>query len=509
MTDDSLTRRTSIGVMWMTAQKWASRLGGLAAIVILTRVLTPEDFGLAAAATTMMPLLYVLADVGFTTYIIQTESAQPRTLNTAFWFSVVSGLVLAGIVVVAAPLIGLVLQLPAVTPLLQAMAASVFVIAIASVPTALMRRRMAFRSLALMEVSAALTAQAAAIAAALLGAGAWALVLQAMVSQLFATVWVWIAARWRPGLEFSGREFKIIGSFGVKVLGSELIGLTRAWLETAIIIAGLGVREMGYVNIAQRLVQTAQDLSVAALGPVSMVAFSQVRDDPARLRSSYARASSIAHAVVAPLMVYVAVSAPVLVPFLFGADKSPSAIAVPALAAVFLVSVGWPIDQGLHIGMARPGRFLALVAIAYTTSTVMLAVGVQFGLVALLYAWVAGAFVESVIRWIAVSRLTGITVWQAARPLLGALVPAAIGALAGLAVMQPMAHAPQILTLACVGVAVMLAYLLALRFLRLTTFADVIGVIPHRVSRHLRWTLPRRPRSRKNGPVAEPEQQVD
>lgn len=491
----------------MTAQKWASRIGGLLAIVILTRVLTPEDFGLAAAATTMMPLLYVLADVGFTTYIVQTESAKPRTLNTAFWFSVVSGLVLAGIVVAAAPLIGIVLQLPAVVSLLQAMAVSVFVIAIASVPMALMRRRMAFRSLALMEVSAALTAQAVAITAALLGAGAWALVLQALVSQLFATIWVWIAVRWRPGAEFSGREFKIIGSFGVKVLASELIGVSRAWLETAIIIAGLGVREMGYVNIAQRLVQTAQDLSVAALSPVSMVAFSQVRDDPVRLRSSYVRASSIAHTVVAPLMVYVAVSAPVLVPFLFGADKSPSAIAVPALAAVFLISVGWPIDQGLHIGMGRPGPWLALVAIAYTSSTAMLAVGVQFGLSVLLLTWVAGAFVESVIRWIAVSRLTGVTVWQAARPLLAALGPAVIAAVAGLAMMQAMAHAPQVLTLACVGILVVLVYLLALRFLRPTAFTDVVAVLPQQVSRSLRWTLPRRLWARKEATdVPGPEQ---
>lgn len=491
MTDESLTRRTSSGVLWMTAQKWASRIGGLLSIIILTRVLSPEDFGLAAAATTMMPLLYVLADVGFTTYIIQSERAEPRTLNTAFWFSVASGITLAGIVLAAAPLVGLALQLPDVVPLLQAMSASVFVIAFASVPMALMRRRMAFQSLAVMEVSASLIAQAVAIIAALMGAGAWALVLQAMMSQLVATVWVWIAAHWRPGREFSIQEFRTIGSFGIKVLGSDLVGVARAWIETAIIISGLGVREMGYVNIGQRLVQTAQDLSVAALAPVSMVAFSQVRDEPERLRSSYVRASSIAHAIVAPLMAFVAVSAPVLVPFLFGADKAPSAVIVPALAAVFLFSVGWPIDQGLHIGMGKPGHWLVLIAIAYTASTAMLAVGVQFGLAVLLAVWVAGALVESAIRWVAVSRLIGVSLWQAARPLVGALSPTVIAGAAGLALMQVLRDAPAVLTLAGVGTTVVVVYLIALRFLRVATFSDTVTMMPGRLSRLLSWALPR------------------
>uniref|UniRef100_UPI003A9187D3 hypothetical protein n=1 Tax=Glutamicibacter protophormiae TaxID=37930 RepID=UPI003A9187D3 len=158
-------------------------------------------------------------------------------------------------------------------------------------------------------------------------------------------------------------------------------------------------------------------------------------------------------------------------------------------------------------GMGRPGPWLALVAIAYTSSTAMLAVGVQFGLNILLLTWVAGAFVESVIRWIAVSRLTGVTVWQAARPLLGALGPSVIAAVVGLVLMQSMARVPQVLTLACVGIVVVLSYLFALRFLRPTAFTAVIDVLPQGVSRPLRWTLPRRLWAHKDADDApEPEQ---
>ena len=63
MSDDTgLARHTSISVLWMTAQRWVTRLGGFLTIIILTRILSPEDFGVAATATTLLPLIYVLAD---------------------------------------------------------------------------------------------------------------------------------------------------------------------------------------------------------------------------------------------------------------------------------------------------------------------------------------------------------------------------------------------------------------------------------------------------------------
>ncbi len=485
-----------MSVIWMTAQKWVTRIGSLLTIIILTRTLAPEDFGLAAAATTLMPLVYVLADIGFSTYIVQADTVEKKTLDTAFWFALACGLVLAGVIVVAAPGLAILLNLPEVVPLLRVMSLSVFMIALGSVPVALLRRRMNFKLLAMMEVSSALVAQVVAIVLAFLGAGAWALVLQIMVTQAVSTVWVWIAARWRPGVAFSRDEFKVMGAFGIHVAGGALTGVARAWAETAIVVAGLGVREMGYLNIAQRLVQTAQDLTISAIVPVSMVAFSKVRD-PERLRPSYLRAASIAHAVVTPLMIAIAVTSPVLIPFLFGADKAPSAGIAPALAIIVLINVGWGLDQGLHLGMGRPGRWLILVLASYSVSVALLATSVQYGLMALLGMWIITSCIEAITRWIVNSRLIGATPWQMAVPLLGVAGPAVVSAAVGLGLMRLLAGGHSFVVLAITGTVVVLVYLVALRLLRSQTFTDTIRALPGRLSRMLEWSLPKRARARR------------
>ncbi len=467
----------------MTAQKWVSRVGALATIVVLTRILTPEDFGLAAAASALLPLVYVLSDVGFSTYIVQAAKLEQRTLSTAFWFSLASGGVLALVILGAAPFMGMLLNLPEVADLLRVLTLSVVAIAVGSVPLALMRRRLSFRSLAFMEATGAIVAQVAAISAALAGLGAWALVIQLMLSQMITTIWVWFAAKWTPTWQFSKRDFLRMGVFGTQVIGSGLVAVIREWLETAIVVAGLGVREMGYLNIAQRLVLTAQDLTASALLPVSMSAFAKVRESPERLRSSYLRASTIAYSAVMPLMVVVAVTAPVLVPFLFGSEKSFSAEVTPALSVLVLLGLGVFIDQGLHLGAGRPARWFVFVLVGYSLAVAVTAGAVRYGLIPLVLAWVGVAVVDLVGRWFLVGTLLKVTPWNISAPLLGALVPTTVAAAVGVGLMHILAGQTDVLVLATTGLGVLAAYLGTMRVFRLKALQETLAVVPGPVAR--------------------------
>lgn len=488
--EQSLTQRTSTSILWMTLQRWITRLVALATLMVLTRLLKPEDFGLAAAATTLIPILYVLSDVGFSTYIVQAAKVNRRTLNTAFWFSLLCGVVLAGAVALSAPLLGAILGVPEVAPLIQVMALSVVIVAFTSVPIALMRRRMAFRTLAVIEVTSSLLAQGVALASAFLGAGAWALVLQVLASQVVYGLWVWAVARWFPGRGFSWDTFRQMAGYGLPIVGSGLIGMTRSWLETVIIISGLGLREMGFIIIAQRLVLTAQELSVSALLPVATSAFARLKESPGRLRSAYLRATAISYAAVTPLMVFVAVSGAVIVPFLFGEDKAPSGDAVPALSVIVLVSVSWAIDQGLYLGTGRTLRWFVVVSASSVVALIVLWIAAQHGIAVLLTAWMAIAVAEAVARWFVVRPAIGATLWQTAAPQLGVLLPAAVSAAAGYGVLRLLDGQLAVVVLVVSGLVVLAVYLTVTRFGRPRTFADTVSMLPRKLAMLLQWAVP-------------------
>ena len=238
-----LGRAAAHGAAWLTAQKWIVRLSGLATIAVLARMVTPEEFGVVAVASAVIPFVLLLSDLGLSTYLVQADDPDERMLSTGFWFSLVAAFVdRRGAVRVRAARGGRRLTRPRPAPSCASCSPPCRSSSVAAVPTALLRRRMAFRRLAIQGTAAAALAQVVAVVIALAGGGVWALVAQAITTTLVTTTAAWLAAGWRPTLSFSRSEFGTMARFGYKVVGVELVAVLRNWAETAIIavVAGHG-----------------------------------------------------------------------------------------------------------------------------------------------------------------------------------------------------------------------------------------------------------------------------
>ena len=211
-TDDSgdLSGETTRGVLWTVVQKWSMRIGGFLTVAILTRLLNPHDFGVVAVALTLLPVLYLLSDFGFATYVVQAKEVDERLLSTAFWYSAGSGVVLAAALGFLAGPVGHLLDIDGLSAVLWGCAPVVIFVTFSSVPQALLKRRMAFRALALQAVAAAAIGQIAAIALAIAGKGVWALVGQLVVSEPSppsASAWRRGGSRSSSSLERSSRRW--------------------------------------------------------------------------------------------------------------------------------------------------------------------------------------------------------------------------------------------------------------------------------------------------------------
>ena len=300
--EEHLGKRAATGVLWLAAQKWAIRVSGFATLIVLTHEVSPREFGVVAAAMTVIPMVYLLSDLGFSTYLLQTDEADQRSLSTAFWTSVAAGAVLSAGLAAIAPLLALAFRSPDLVAVLRALVLSVVPTVLAGVPLALLRRAMAFRAVAVQALVAAVLGQVAAVVIALAGGGVWALVSQVVVSQWVIALLAWRSARWLPSFALSPQQFRHMAVFGLRVSGVDLVASLRVWAESWIITVVLGTPALGLFNISQRLVQVAQELTTASLVPVSTVVFAKVRESAGRLGSTYLKALGVAYAVVSPLM---------------------------------------------------------------------------------------------------------------------------------------------------------------------------------------------------------------
>ncbi|MET0887405.1 MAG: lipopolysaccharide biosynthesis protein [Mycetocola sp.] len=476
--DASISTRAASGVLWMTVQKWAIRVSGLVTIAILTRFLSPEDFGTVAAASAVLPFFYLLSDIGFTAYLVQVDRTDRRMLSTSFWFSSLAGLLLAAALIGAAPFFGLVFTSDDFVPVLQTLSLTVVFTALSSVPMAILRRAMRFRALAVQGTAAALVAQAVAVAMTLAGFGVWALVGQALASQVVMTVLAWFTAKWLPAFTFSRSEFANMTRFGSKVLGVEAVAMCRVSAEAAIVAATLGMAALGYLNIAQRLVQIVQDLTGAALVPVSTVAFAKIRESSERLQGAYVRALRMTYAAMSPPLILIAVAAPLIIPIVFGGGWDESARVAQILALAGLMVVGATLDHGLFYGTGRPGQWFVYAVIIDVLTVAVTALTVRWGLEAVAYGFLGVAVVATMSRWFLVARLLETSPRALAGPF-GFLAAAVLaGGGAGWVVLELSVGLHPIVRIALVGLAVLLACLLVVRLFARPVISELAGYLP-------------------------------
>lgn len=470
-------------VLWTAGQKWVARIGGFVTIAILARLLSPAEFGTVAAATAVLPIAYLLADMGFSTYVVQARETSARMLSTAFWFSVTAGLVLAGALVLAAPLFAVIFRTPEAADVVRALAPLVVLVSLSSVSVAMLRRTMRFRALAVQSFIASIAGQVCAIVLAFSGFGVWSLVAQMLLFQVITTVYACSAARWLPRLQFSMPEFRRMASFGLKVVGVDLVGVLRQWAEYAIIAAFLGTTGLGYLNIAQRLVQIAQDVTAAAVLPVTTVVFARIRTEPERLRSGYRRALGMTYAVVVPVMILLTAAAPQLVPLLFGAQWAESVGVAQVLGCVGILTMVAMLDHGLFYGLGRPGTWFVFAVIVDVATVVVALFTAPHGLVAWAFGFLGIAVASTLVRQPLVSRMLGAR-WAtigsiSARGLLCAVVAGAFGVAVALATTGWW----PVLSIAAIGAGVMVGHLGAMRLFLRAELDDIVRLVRTRLWR--------------------------
>ncbi len=474
---EHLGKRAASGFLWLAAQKWAVRVTGFATLVVLTHEISPHDFGVVAAAMTVIPLVYLLADLGFSTYLLQTDDIDQENLSTAFWTSVGAAVVLSGGLLAVAPLMAMAFHIAELARVLQVLVLAVVPTVLAGVPLALLRRNMVFRAVAMQALVAALFGQVVAVVLALRGGGVWALVVQLIVTQSLIAILAWWRVAWLPSLRLSLPRLREMAVFGVRVSTVDLVATLRIWAEGWIVIVALGPAALGLLNIGQRLILVAQELVAASMVPVSTVVFARIRDSADRLRTTYLKALGVSYAVVSPVMILLVVTAPELIPLLFGREWEAAVRPTQALAVAGIIVLGAMLDHGLFYGLGRPGTWLAYAVVVDGATVATTAVAVRWGLVGVAVGFVIVAFFATVSRWLLVSRTLGWGFREVARPFFGVALVTASSMVVG-AVALDMLPGPPLVAMFVAGVVTLVAYVLSLRLLARHVIDDALSILP-------------------------------
>lgn len=316
---EQLERQVGVGAAWKLAGQAVVQCVRLVTVAVLARLLVPSDYGAAAIAVALATFAPTVADMGMGAALVQAETVTRVARSTAFWATLGFGFALTALTTVAAAPVGRFLGDPEIGAIVAGGGLTFAICGISSTSQAMFQRAMRFRALELRYWIALVAGSVVAVTAAVLGAGAWALLLQQLVLLGTFAVALWWRAGWRPSLEFSGAAFRELGSFAIRVAGGRWARLAELLVLTLLVGKLVGVAELGAWSFAMSTVVLPLTVIAIPIAEVLFSAFSRLRGERHRIAALWLDSLRFLAAVILPLLVGLIIVAPDLIPVVFGA----------------------------------------------------------------------------------------------------------------------------------------------------------------------------------------------
>lgn len=287
-------------------------------VIILARLLFPEDFGVVALVSIVTTVLLRVVDVGFNEAIIQRKDVTESHLSTAFWIVLATGIALCGITVLLSPFISTLFNNEQVRPVLSVYSISFIIFSLGAVHASLLRKRLHFFRTSVADLGEAVTYLTVATVLAFSGYGVWSLVFGHLSGNMVLVIMRWIFSRWRPSFHFSWKSLKDLWKFGLNVAGTRAVDVFSEKLDYIMLGKFLSATTLGFYSLALRASNFVLEGLRFITGRVALPAFSLIRDDDERVRRGFLKSVAFVSLIGVPLLVGLALVAPEFVALVFG-----------------------------------------------------------------------------------------------------------------------------------------------------------------------------------------------
>ncbi|MGH8059688.1 MAG: lipopolysaccharide biosynthesis protein [Candidatus Entotheonellia bacterium] len=423
--DAGLAVQAVRGVLWSGAGQIGIQALGFLVSVVLARLLSPREYGLATATSLVTGFLASLGGTGLIAALVQRVNVTDEDLDTSFWAGLGLGGGMALLLVAAAHQAAVFFREPLIAPLLMVQAVGLVLTPLGTVHTALLMRKMDFRSLAMVDLSTVAGSGVLAIGMALSGWGVWSLVVPGLVGTGLGIVVLWQHMTWRARGGMALGALRALARFSLSVCTFNVLNYVRGNVDYLVLGRVLGTGPLGLYYLAYNLTTLPQTRLVPVITRVLFPALSAVQDDLPRLGMGYARAVRYVSLVTFPLLIGLAILAPEFVLAVFGVRWVEAAPLVRILSiAGLLYSVGTTTGSVLFSrGRADLACWIGIAGAVAMTGCVL--VGARYGALGV----AVGVATYATISFLPIQLLANRLINLRPGEFLRALVPATFGSL--------------------------------------------------------------------------------
>ncbi|MDE6721683.1 MAG: lipopolysaccharide biosynthesis protein [Bacteroidaceae bacterium] len=329
MCTTDLKDKAAQGFLWGAINNGAMQLLNAVCGIILARLLTKADYGLAGEVAIFSTIAAALQESGFLAALTNKKNATHMDYNAVFWFNITMSLCLFIVLFFCAPLIVDFFDEPELLWLSRYAFIGFFVASFSITPRAILFKQLRVKEQAIISVVSLLVAGTVGILMAWMlakrGMGYWSIPTQNTVYVAMISILSWHYSGWKPSFKFSFRPIREMFGFSCRLLITNLFNCFNNSVFTFVFGYFYTKNEVGVYTQADKWNKMGSQLIIGMVQGVAQPMFVQVGNDVGRLQRVFRKMLRFTSFISFPAMFGLALVAPEFIVVLAGEEWLPSA----------------------------------------------------------------------------------------------------------------------------------------------------------------------------------------
>lgn len=349
----SIRKSLASGVFYTAIAKYSNIVFSIIIGAVLSRLLTPKEFGIVALVTVFVTFFNLLGDFGISRAVVQNQSLTKHDIRSIFSFSIIFALALAIMFYFAAPLISSFYNESELIKITRFLSLAVLFHTLQAIPRALLEKALKFKKIGLITVITQLSIGIIAILLAYQDFSYYALVIRSILNGfiLFVVFYIFAPIKMVFKIDFNSIN-KIIRFSFFNFLFNVINYFTRNG-DNLLIGKLLGTTSLGFYDKAYKLMMLPVQNLTRVITPVMMPVFSKYQDDKTVIFNTYLKIIKILATIGFPLSVFLFFSAHEIINIMYGSQWDASIPVFKILALIIGIQMIYSSAGPVYLSINR------------------------------------------------------------------------------------------------------------------------------------------------------------
>lgn len=293
--------------------------------MILSRFLTPDDFGMVAVLMVFFTIAGVLMDAGLGASLIKEKKIEDVDCSTIFVFNLLVSHLIYIILFLLSGGIESFFNKEGLSQVVKLLCLVFVVNSWGLVPKALLMRSLRFKEISNIAIISVFIAACCSIIAGISGLGVYALIIYQLINAILNVFFMLNSTKYKISFVFSIKSFKRLIPFGFY---TTLVTITDTIYENLItFLFGkyFNLQQAGYLYQAKKIEDVPSQGLIVSINSVAFPILTRYKDSPKEFALEAKRILTTISLLLIPLLLTISLFSVPIVVFMYGANWVPSA----------------------------------------------------------------------------------------------------------------------------------------------------------------------------------------